>query len=589
MIYFDNAYRMLGVSADITRLEARTVVQAMKMRSRMAAVEAVNDPLGALEPVERSEEAVRDAFNALSNVRTRLEARLLWFSGRSPRDARAFACMQAADWRGAAGVWSAVDDSDARANLARLYHVLLIAADVRGNETVPEDICLWSDVARAWSAVAADERFWHEFTLAEAVSGFEPAALGVDVAKLREEIWSVLLGPSVELLARLVEAGEYGMARDHLDELELGGLAPAAIAMLEREGFAAFMSGIDAAVDDARLELAAPATRSSIIQAYRSYRSRVAPRVADILKLSGFNFEPSKLACRKGVLFLEELVLASLEAGEYALAQALRDESEALTAGSVVDALQPDNLRTVRPAAPRQTNNSGVSGRTVAYLVLLVVGAIVRAGTCHNYTPSPSYDNLPHPDWQTGLRYDDSLLSEPNLSTLYMWQALDTMGIPGMEDPVPIIRLSDRVDRLGIGVEVYGSVLGGLLHGVARRDSILHLLASEHDSLQPGDRMSDSLFQVRLQRSIDKWKELAAGIWGAYTEGYARYRDSLKAYNALARLPSVSARADTMRPRTEPPEYKETMERNRDELRRWVNIVNDANNASTRRKVRHGR
>lgn len=588
MIYFDNAYRTLGASADITRIEARTVVQAMKMRSRMSAVEAVNDPLGALEPVERTEEAVRDAFNALSNVRTRLEARLLWFSSRSPRDAGALACMQAGDWRGAIGAWSGSDDSDARANLARLYHVLLIAADVRGNETLPEGICLWSDVARTWSAVAADERFWQEFAITEAAGGFEPVALGADVAKLREGIWGVLLGPSAELLGRLVGDGEYGMARDHLDELEVGGLAPAAIAMLEREGFASFMSGLDAAVDDARLELGESATRSSIIQAYRSYRSRAVPMVADILTLAGFNFEPSKLACRKGATFLAELVQAALQAGANALANALYQESEGIAAGHVGETIQPDNLRTVQTVAPTRTSFSGASGRTVAYLLLLVVGAIVRAGTCNNSGSSLPYYDLSRPNLQT-TRYDDSLLSEPDLSTFYMWQAMDTMRIPGMEDSVPIIRLSDRVDRLGIGVEVYGSLLRALLNGVARRDSILRMLASEHEGLPPGDRMADSLFQVRLQASIDKWKEIAGGYWAAYAERYARYRDSLKAYNVLARLPSVSARADTMRPRTEPPEYSEVMERNREMLRRWVNIVSDADNASARRKVKHGR
>ncbi len=589
MIYFDNAYRTLGASADITRLEARTVVQAMKMRSRMSAVEAVNDPLGALEPVERTEEAVRDAFNALSNVRTRLEARLLWFSGRSPHDASALACMQAGDWRGAIGIWSGSDASDARANLARLYHVLLIAADVRGNETVPEGLCLWSDVARAWSAVAADERFWHEFAIAEAAGGFEPAALGVDIAKLREGIWGVLLGPSVELLGRLVGVGEYGMARDHLDELEVGGLAPAAIAMLEHEGFASFMSGLDAAVDDARIELGEPVTRSSIIQAYRSYRTRAVPMVTDMLKLAGFNFEPSKLACRKGATFLAELVQVALQAGANALANALYQESEETAAGRIGEAIQPDNLRTVQTVAPSRPSFTGASGRTVAYIALLIIGAIVRTGACDNSRSSLSYNDLPGTSVQQMLRYDDSLLSEPDLSMLYAWQAMDTMQVTGMEDSVPIIRLSDRVDRLGSGVEIYGSVLRILLKGVVQRDSILRMLASEHEGLPPGDRMADSLFQVRLQRSIDKWKEICGGIWVVYTERYARYRDSLKAYNVLARLPSVSARADTMRPRTEPPEYAEVMKRNREMLRRWVNIVSHADSASVPRRGRHGR
>ena len=66
--YQENAFRILGVSANATLKTVRDAYNTLKQRGKLGGLGLVDDPLCFLSTIERSEPNVRDAFNKLQNL-----------------------------------------------------------------------------------------------------------------------------------------------------------------------------------------------------------------------------------------------------------------------------------------------------------------------------------------------------------------------------------------------------------------------------------------------------------------------------------------------------------------------------------------
>lgn len=536
MIYFDNPFRTLGLLPDVTQAGARTAMLSLRVRSRMAAEEApdaaANDPLCSLAAVNRSEDAVRDAFNTLGAVGSRLEARLFWFTCVDERDTYALRYMAAGDFTGAIAAWNVTNDVAARANLARLYHALAIAASLYGAGGVRTVEHPWGEALRLWAGVAADERFWRELALADAAGGFEPAAHGEDIAALKGHLWSLLLAPSVMLIARRVGAGAFDTARAHLRELAVAGVAGAHLAALEREGWSSFQSNLEAALVEAHNAEpdAGEVTPRTITRAkYLAYRSLVVPYLVGITEQAGRDFEPTKRACETCASFLDELAGESMREGGYQLAGKLRAESAALRRGIIGREIRTTAGGNV--ATPRLAYYAGAVS-VVAYVLyfVLVVGADVNKSRDRMVTrfAEPITLNRDHSDDDTGndpepthhvVPFDSATLAHRSVAEK-VW----------MTDVL--------IDRKCASIRAFAEQLKGTLAGFDRLDSLERRMAGR-DSV--GQR-------AVVERARGGWRGRVLDQWQHLEERFISCDSLLNARNRfVARNKQEAKRADLAR------------------------------------------
>jgi hypothetical protein len=539
VIYFDNAYRMLGLFDNATRSQARAVFHQLKIRTKIAGEASESDPLSKLASAERTEEALRDAFNALGNVDERLRQRLFWFSNNTSRDRYALDCMTSGDFHGAAEAWATASDPASRANLARLYHALMIARDLFPRDAempaIPEKYT-WLDAARTWREVIESEPFWSGFEGAERASGFEPPAFGADITSLRTHVWEHLLEPSIRVLGKLIAGAEYGKARDHIEDLRDAGLPARTVTGLEKETFAIVFSGVDLTIDEITAQMEGSGSGiAPVRKAYERYRAEVVPVINNMLKLAGFNFEPTKQLCDASAEFLRVLVqrAASTGANQYALA--LQSESNAIAKGIVEAQKQATGGSTTvgnnyRPTGTPRSKKKNVPPWLMLKGILLLVAAIARTASCAN-DHSYSYSTTPlvtegYDSYSGNRGYDP-----PSYDTLADMTSPDSdaADAPELRD------LSDDIDSRASS-----------LHVLMRRmddanDNVWHL-----DSEAASPSINDTLRAV-ARRAVQPWFKIYKERWSEFDTTYKGYVADITHYNAaLRKLPKP--KGDARRP-----------------------------------------
>ena len=155
MLYQENAYRILGVSADASVTMVRDAFQSLRTRIKVGSNINIKDPLCSVCSLEQSESKIRDAFNRLMNPKTRLEERLLWFTKSLHTDEKALALLLSKDTEGAIRIWKSIQNHTSIANLTRLYHANCIYKDPDA-----EDCNLWEKTLGDWCTTIKSEGFW---------------------------------------------------------------------------------------------------------------------------------------------------------------------------------------------------------------------------------------------------------------------------------------------------------------------------------------------------------------------------------------------------------------------------------------------
>jgi len=554
VIYFDNAYRALGLYDNATRSEVRSVFHQLKIRSKVAAGAGPADPLALLAPVDRSEEALRDAFNALGNVSERLRQRLFWFSKSTSRDSYALDCISSGDFTGAVEAWGSAGEPSSRANLARLYHMLMIARDVlpkggddREGPAIPEKYT-WVDAMRVWREVIESDRFWEEFAALERACGFEPPAFGSDIASLRGRAWESLLQPSLLLLAGMVERKEYGKARDHIEDLRDADLPAPRIAELEKESFVPVISAVDAVVDDITTTLEKSlVNHRSLRAAYMRYRKEALPFLGDMLKEAGFNFEPTRQLCETCSDFLRHLTQRASDANEIPFAIALQNEANAVLKGGIEEA--PERESSTVDADYSGTTTERRSGRTIPgwvvfKIILITVAFGARMATCGGSSSTSSYssDRLYRydPREQAGLI--------PDVDTIDL-ATLDTFSVGGTDSEQrkhdqKIFALQDQMrelDERRLALRVLRRELNEVYPQAAQLDS--QVVAAGTSDEDKGVAERAALIWVRLHRG--HWNRFDS-LYTSYTADVAKFNRDVVKINKVGKFRSSSEPLETI-------------------------------------------
>lgn len=535
MIYFDNAYRALGLYDNATRSEVRNVFHQLKIRSKVAAGAGPADPLSLLAPTDRSEDALRDAFNALGNVSERLRHRLFWFSKSTSRDTYALDCIASGDFTGAVEAWGSTSEPSSRANLARLYHLLMIARDLlpsmeEGKErpAIPEKYS-WTDAMRVWREVIESDTFWEEFAAVERASGFEPPAFDSDIAALRSRVWESLLQPSLTLVARMVERKEYQKARDHIEDLRDADISAPRVAELEKESFVPVVSSVDALVDEITTELDTGAlTYGSVRAAYVRYRKEVLPQLREMLKHAGYNFEPTRQLCETCSELLLHLARTAANVNEVPFAISLQNEAAEILKGGIEgeaqragSAMQSD----AGSAATERSSQRTIPGWVVLKIMLIVIAVGIRMASCGGSSTS-SYSSSRLLEDRMGSIPKVEL---PELDTSAL-AYLDTFSLEPSASSEKVAALYTRYRELGEA----RTVLRPLMHELDNS----HARIAELDSQVIAAGRSDSVNSGIASRAAQVWLRKYRKDWSRFDTLYQSFASDLATYNRdVAKIP----------------------------------------------------
>jgi len=334
--YQENAYRVLGISANSSRTAARDSQQSLRTRFKVGGLIAVDDPLSFLNTVERSESSIRNAFNRLENPQSRLRERLFWFVNSTPADGKAIAQLTAKNLKGAVKTWHSTKGIESFANLARFYHAFCITKDPDAQK--PQ---WWKAALGKWCATLGSDDFWEQFIDAEIESGFEPLATVSDIQALREESWEIVFKPSSVFLQQAITEGKYDVARRHLDLIRNTGfplrikirIEAEVLDSLEHQAKKAadeIYTTLDDVLKDEELSLEVRIKKCN--HAYHRYKSEVFQQVERLAYIGGLESESFKRAREIAASCLRDISVMGYHnrANEYQAAERILKEAISL-------------------------------------------------------------------------------------------------------------------------------------------------------------------------------------------------------------------------------------------------------------------
>ncbi len=521
MAYFSNPFRLLGVCAN-EPMDAARLGQLVAERG-IACDCTGTDPMARIMAHDRTAEALSAAGVALASVPARLAARLMWFTADSDQDRAALAAINRGRFPAAVDIWEAEPGARAKANLARLLHSLALAGSSSDDDIrfgpIGQSAGIWGRAIAAWAVAINSDEFWEQFALDDAHSRLTPAAGMGDVRSFRAQAWLPVLEPSRDLLAALVEAGEYGQARDHNDDLAGAGAPRKHVRSIVMEAFAPVLIDLDTVIAPIREELGRAPSRSlepAIELARTAFRRNVQPKLHELESLTGPDFPPTRAAFDKGAALLETIVEAAVVSGDQQLANTLQAEANRLgRAALAARPTQQDRVPVKRTA--KQKKREKIIGFTMVGLVIAMM------------TISTMIDNNKESTW-SGYRDDGATIPPDVAEHVPMRDSeLDTV-----EESVGVNRpIEDRI-HLVTAKEV---VLGQLEDSIDYDANYLEKLADTLDrqltkleSLRTGTADS-GVQEAALVQARRVWGDLCRKTWGRYDALFGEYRKMMARYN----------------------------------------------------------
>lgn len=239
MRYDDNAFRILGTTANASYAMIMDNFQAMKTRAKAGKAVQKNDYLSSLCSIKLNETIIRDAFNKLLNPKIRLQERLFWLSNNTQDDKNAFARLLSKDFSGAIQTWEKSQNIVSVANLARLYHAQCLFKD-------PNllDQNLWHNALIKWLQVLKDGDFWENFIDIEINSGFEPLATSDEIDEIINKALELVLIPSLNFIHEAIDKKNDDIAQRHLDLIRNSKFPVSIISNIEEDSVGALETEI---------------------------------------------------------------------------------------------------------------------------------------------------------------------------------------------------------------------------------------------------------------------------------------------------------------------------------------------------------
>src|SRR3990172_7314020 len=350
--YQENAFRILGVSAKAPLKTVRDAYSTLKQRAKLGGIGLVDDPLSFLSTIERSEPNVRDAFNKLQNLQTRLKERLFWFTNSTRADKDALARLTSKDPTKAIQIWESDQNYTSIANLARLRHAICIFKDPN-----VQDTHLWMKALGSWRIIIESDDFWKHFTDIELDSGFEPSAIVSDIEILREDSWELVLKPSIVLAQNAINEAKYDVVRRHLDLIRGSGFPSLIVHHIEgnileplesrfEETKAKILKTLSDLLEDkeASLEI----KRKAGDQAYNFYKVDLFTQVHRLTQVAGVESEAAKRAHQAAADCLRSISLRyHNDAQAYQVSEQLLKEAQSLTPDSIISERIKEDLEIV--------------------------------------------------------------------------------------------------------------------------------------------------------------------------------------------------------------------------------------------------
>lgn len=549
MLYLDNPFRIFGVYANQNREAIDAAAARLAPWDGAGCTLGRGDPLVRLARLDRTREAIASAHADLDSAARRMRARLTWFTVETAADREAIDCLERGDLKGASAAWGADDDA-ALANRARMLHAVAIvraigdapqsdadidAADVReagesdGPESQPANVQkLWRAAVQLWARVFAADAFWQRLAAQDAESGFAVASAEV-VASLRGEAWQTVLEPSGPYLASLVATGDYGLARDHMDDLLEAGVPRRQVDALGMVAFEPLFSSIAAMLSAVRAELNAAVpkpTETMLNRAYASYQRRVLPKVRGLLHLCGPDFAPARAVLERCAAFLERLVEDAINVPNAELARSLQKEANIVLQGHVGVAHQVyDSSRPLagRSGSGRRRMPTGAIVGLSAMALLIVIAIVMasrsdrtslfggnRETSDYNHVIVTEYNNEPPPPPGDDVEQieEDSVGPGLTLRTNRLMSEADFLIDTMRQDARHMLLLADTIDR---HIDKYRTLKSNVSQAAA----------------------GDSVNRAALDRARATWQRLCEETWERFRNIHAGYTGNCDRYGVV--------------------------------------------------------
>ncbi|MDB5034813.1 MAG: Type pilus biosis/stability protein PilW [Chlorobi bacterium] len=549
MIYFDNGYRVLGLFNGATRGDVWSTFHRARLGRRVEELANPDDPLLRLNARRFAEGDLRDANNALNNVKQRLRERLLWFSNETPADRDAIGLMREGRYEEAAKRWEADPSVDSRANAARIRHMLAMVRDIPAlqpgaGQTVETIVGAWKTAMGLWGSLIRMTEFWDHLAAQESRAGFEPIATGDDFVELRHNAWELLLGPSAVMVAELVKGRRFSNARHHLEMLREAGAPQRSITVLETDSFVSVESEVATMCDAILADLKQWSRmheyrESSLDSAYERYRREVYPLVSKLSEGTGADFGPSRNVCKTAAELLMELASEAQAQRNTTFAQNLARESNAVASGTFTRRITETTTK-VKPYSsgrPARSPRGSSGGWRIYWLVkgaLIIIYVLGHTGGSSSNFPTnypdgyrSTYPSSDYPSIDPGpsKRYQRIHANDPGLMEPSYFRAARTE-----EDRAyvhELVRqdyfLSQRIDSLYAMVDTLDAYRGSVdqhsdTSGRGRRFNIAHIPDTSGSTA-----VKDKWLATLLTNYRDKWNE--------FSSRYREYSDTMAAAN----------------------------------------------------------
>src|SRR3990170_4514625 len=357
--YQENAFRILGVSANATLKTVRDAYSTLKQRGKLGGLGLVDDPLCFLSTIDRSEPNVRDAFNKLQNLQTRLKERLFWFTNSTRADKDALARLTSKDPTKAIQIWESDQNYTSIANLARLRHTICIFKDPD-----VQDTHLWMKALGSWRIIIESDDFWKRFTDVELDSGFEPSAIVSDIEILREDSWELVLKPSIVLAQNAINEAKYDVVRRHLDLIRGSGFPSLIVHHIEgnileplesrfEETKAKILKTLSDLLEDKEASL--ETKRKAGDQAYNFYKVDLFTQVHRLTQVAGVESEAATRAHQAAADCLRSIsIFYHNHAQAYQISEQLLKEAQSLAPDSIISERIKEDLEIVSKSAQQE-------------------------------------------------------------------------------------------------------------------------------------------------------------------------------------------------------------------------------------------
>jgi len=530
--YQENAFRILGVSANATLKTVRDAYNTLKQRGKLGGLGLVDDPLCFLSNIERSEPNVRDAFNKLQNPQTRLKERLFWFTNSTYADEDALVRLASKDPKKAIQIWESDQNYTSIANLARLRHAICIFKDPD-----VQDTHLWMKALGSWRIIIESDDFWKHFTDIELDSGFEPSAIVSDIEILREDSWELVLKPSIVLAQNAINEAKYDVVRRHLDLIRGSGFPSLIVHHIEgnileplesrfEETKAKILKTLSDLLEDKEASL--ETKRKAGDQAYNFYKVDLFTQVHRLTQVAGVESEAATRAHQAAADCLRSIsIFYHNHAQAYQISEQLLKEAQSLAPDSIISERIKEDLEIVSKSAQQENIWKDPKPMTsfdkwLIWVMLLLIFLIFPLISPLFFNSQSSYSNKP------------GLYSSPTHTVPYSTQKRSPQNNP---DDNPFIDYEQNKKKKNPFLEYEKSIESEKRIETAKveqlkteiEDAKLRLGNQELELRELADKIGSYLTQI--EQYATRIKQIESDIDSGYSINQDEYETALARHN----------------------------------------------------------